>query len=361
MRKTRAIAAITTAAILLTGCGSTAGKPFTDPLETAKTEELLPFTVSDSKTNLSPNEITGEEGIYLSVIGARAMDQIEFPYADSDSYMASLYAPSELTSEEEAIYPIIQIYNGTEEGYMFFTKDISLYSDSVQIEREDLDYFTTIDGVFYPDNGVLDPGESVIISVPFKVNRDWTELTVFYGNMSWKILQEDIAREEQPIESPFEVAYDHTITNEETIIYSGEDIDIRFDGAEIFERYDKEYIAFLYTFTNTTDEVITLDIGTDKYYMLRAYQDSVHLTASVHFPDEVIQNHQNMFNDDSFYNRLEIHPGMSAKVYAAFEVSNTEGVFECYLDPHFPSDADYIFDDHIDNRTAYAAVDLQPQ
>lgn len=333
----------------MTGCGNVITGLGDD---NSSIEESLPFEVSESKTDLNMGQIVLDHGVCYSLIGVRAMDQFEYPFSSSSS------EPPHLSSSEQAIYPIIQVYNASDTLVSYSASKVTLYVDSMQVENVDLRYYPTIDGIDYDQSGYIDPGKSALCIDTFPVNDGWSQITVFYDDMSWTITPDDLCTDEFVYSSFCGDIESYNITDQGTVIYSG-DFEIVFDNAEHHTYYNDDYILFEFTLNNTSDELLSIEIGnTSNYNMIRAYADSCELPPANHYMDDSISGYINFYDNDLYYHRIEVHPGMSVQFYIAVDARGDSSVYECYIDTEFDKDMAYVYENSFDNEFAYACVEM---
>ncbi|MBR1798097.1 MAG: hypothetical protein IJ757_08865 [Clostridiales bacterium] len=303
----------------------------TEETEATETEvELrswnLPFTVADGNYNLSMGQIAeGEGGFCYSLACVRVLDDIETQV--SSFYRYDL--PS-VDAGKEVVYPIIQIYNASDEVLTFKQQDsVSLYADSVQVTPINLDgYYFSIDGVQGSVQYNVDPGREAEIVFPFIVDEGWTEITVFCDNASWTFTQDDVSGDTYTYASVFNSNPDYNYVEPDTVVYQGS-YEMIFDGIEVdTTTYPKDVAVFEFTINNLTDNMLTLSLPLN----MRGYQDLRMLTSTSGLQDE-FSGHVNAFNDDVWTDSvIEIHPGMSSRVYIAYAVVGGTGSFECYFE-----------------------------
>lgn len=343
----------------LSGCGSTiTGSFIGNESESESEPEDLPFEVAEDSSNMSLGQIGQyDENLYFGLACVRVMDSVESEYTREQLRNYNHDIPV-VFNDQEVIYPLIQVFNNSDGVHGVWSHDIALYADSVQIETPDLDFSVFVDGLEIRNSNQIDSGKLAIISNPFIVDKGWSEIKVFYEGLSWTITPDDVQTDPYTFSTIFAEPSSHDFTEPGEVIYSGL-MDVVYDGSEIRMINQHSYIVFEFTLTNNTNDTLKYylsQMGT--YSNSRGYNDSRLLVQANHYLEDNISGYSNLYNDHSITYSLEIHPGMSAQYYIAFETMNTTGVFDCYFDPEFNSDSSYIFSDLSDLELAHACVEI---
>lgn len=299
----------------------------------------LPFSVADGTTNLSLGQIAGNGDVYFSVVGVRVLDDIE---TQVRAYYQ--YDLPNVEAGKVVVYPIIQVYNASEQVQTIYQQDIiSLYADSVQVSPIDLDgdYFS-IDSVtgFYCYK--IDPGHSAQIVFPFIVSEGWSEITVFCTNFSWTFTQDDVSSEPYDFVSVFNQAHEYTEPG--SVIYSCSDYELVLDGVEVdTTTYTRSVAVFEFTINNLTSDILEIELPV---YM-RGYSNDRLVYSSTGLQDE-FDGHTNAYSDEYFSDDIiEIHPGMSSRFYIAYVNVAASGSYEC------------CFETDVDGVVAQVCVEVQ--
>ena len=254
-------------------------------------------------------------------------DEYESMLTGSYSYYAS-YIPV-VPDGQVAVTPIIQIYNASDSLLEYDDELISLYADNVQVSRVDTEYTDSywVDGIeemIYTD---IDAGEGAVIVSAFNVDENWSTLTVFYGDISWTVSREEVMQEPYVYSSMFNQGVIE-VTEPGTTVYRNTEYELVYDGAEVYtEGLRIPYLLIEFTINNTTDSMQTIEFPNH----MRAYYEHRLLEASSSLLEEPINGYNNLQTGWGT-STLEIHPGMSSKVFVSFPIVETSGTFECYFE-----------------------------
>lgn len=283
-----------------------------------ETQKPLPFNVSSEISKLQLGEIAKDGDFYYGLACVRSLDRVQTAIS---SYSV------EISDSQEVIYPIIEIYNGGDKELRFNKSDIAIYADSVKGTDPDTMYLVGVDGIKQLQSYKIDPSRTALVIDAFVVDKGWSELTIFCGNISWTLTPDSISLEEYTFKSLFNLAPEYLFTTVGSKIYEDK-YELIFDGMEIYE-YKKssvrneKYAVFEFTINNTSDS--TLDYSLVGYSM-KGYRNAQLLDDATYTMDDTINGYTNV------YDIGEVHAGMTAKVYVAFEISEESGVFECLYD-----------------------------
>lgn len=295
--------------------------------ETVEEERVYPFPITKERTNLAIGEIAEYEDFCVGLAGVRMFDEYESMLTGSYSYYAS-YIPV-VPDGQVAVTPIFQIYNASDDLLEYDDELISLYVDNVQVSRVDVEYTNSywVDGLeelIYTD---LDAGEGSTIVSAFNVDENWSTLTVFYGDISWTVSREEIMQEPYVYSSMFNQGVIEA-TEPGTTVYRNTEYELVYDGTVVYsEGLRIPYLLFEFTINNTTDSVLSIDFPSH----MRAYYEHRLLENSGSLLEEPINGYNNLHTGWGT-STLEIHPGMSSKVFVSFPIVETSGTFECYFE-----------------------------
>ncbi len=302
----------------------------TEPVETTETtqeteeDRVYPFTVTKEKTNLAIGEIAEYEDFCVGLAAVKM--QTEY-----DSFLEGTYYDSYipvLPAGNVVIHPIIQIYNASDDVLEYDPELVSLYVDNVQVTRVDTTYTDSywVDGLqelIYTD---IDAGEDSVIVSAFNVDENWSTLTVFYGDISWTVSREEVTTEPYVYTSMFNQG-EVPITEPGSVIYRNTDYELVFDGIETYdEGFRCTFVLFEFTINNLTDTMLQIDLPNNvrAYYEHRLIED----------PSNSIEVTVNGYNNAflSYNPVVEIHPGMSSKIFISYVINEETGAFECYFE-----------------------------
>ena len=283
------------------------------------TTEGLPFKVSSDTANLKIGEIVKDGSFYLGLSAVRATDAIYTPF-DWDT--------TEIASGQEAIYILLEMYNDSEK-IQSYSKNISVYADSVKASDPGTMTLVAIDGYQEYKATQLDPGMKLLYVEAFLVPTGWKELTVFAGDYSWKVSASEVLRTPYnystlfPVNAPPEMtaysAGDVIFNSDYTVIYDGCK-DYIYNNIVSGDHY---YAVFKFTIKNTSNETMDYDLVG---YNMRGYQDLRLLDSATYTLNDNIDGYTNIYDIE------ELKPGMSAKAFVAFKTSTPGGLYTCAFD-----------------------------
>lgn len=286
-------------------------------------ETPLTFTVAGGTSNLHIGEIAKDGEYYYGLTCVRSLDEVQTAVGD---YTV------EIPDSQEVIYPIIEVYNCSSSEHTFQNDCISVYADSMKCADPDTSYLVGVDDIEQLHWYTIDPYKTGLFVDAFTAEKGWQELTVCIGNVSWKITPEDVSYETYTFNSLFNLSPEYSYTEVGSKIYD-QDYEVIFDGFEIYEsenRYigTEKYGVFEFTINNTSENILDYsDVGS----MMKGYWNTQLLDDASWTLNETISGYTNVYSIE------QIHAGMTAKVYVAFEMFGDGGVYECYFDVGYVS------------------------
>lgn len=342
----------------LTGCGSVITDTITGNDSEQEVEEL-PFEVAEDSTDMSVGQIGKyDENLYCGLACVRVMDNVESEYTRQQLRNYNYEIPA-VFDDQEVIYPLIHVYNNSDELQFIGNSHISLYADSMQIEATEPEFVVFVDGIEIRKSNPIDSGETALMTSPFIVDKGWTEIKVFCESLSWTITPDDVKTDPYTYESMFSSAISNEFNQPGDVIYS-DLLEVTYDGCEIKSINSRQYIVFEFTVNNRTNDTLEYRVGgTDFYINSRAYSNSRLLPGANHFMDDVISGYSNLYDSNVYWHSLEVHSGMTSRFYIAFETMNSDGVFECYFDPEFHDDGEYTYMQLGGLELAHVCVEVQ--
>ena len=287
-------------------------------VQTTAIETSVPFTYSDNQKGLSLGEIGKDGDFYIGLANVRISKNVQ---------TALKIHSSDVPKNSEVVYPIVQVYNSSNDLNDFDYDSLEVYVDSVQANAPDTTYLSAIDNIVELNFSEIDCHRMAVSTDAFVVEKGWSEMTVFCGNISWTLKKDEVNTKTYEFQSLFNVEPDYKFTEVGSKIYDG-DYELIYDGFKIHtfkhSLYGKlKYALFEFTINNTSENDLDYTmVG----YRMRAYRNSFLLGAPSWSMNDKIDGYANVHDVDS------IRPGMSAKVYVAFEVKDSNGVFECCYD-----------------------------
>lgn len=358
VRKTISLILTISVVFALTGCGSV----ITDSIagnETEQEVEEMPFEVAEDSTDMRVGEIGQyDEALYCGLACVRVMDNVESEYT-REQLRDYHYDIPVVYDNQEVIYPLIHVYNNSDELQFIANSHISLYVDSMQIEATDPEFALFVDGMEARNSNPIDAGETALVTRPFIVDKGWSEIKVFCESLSWTITPDDVKTDTYTYESMFSSAISYEFNEPGDVLYS-DLLEVIYDGYEMQTINSRQYIVFEFSVNNRTNDTLEYRVGgSDMYINSRAYNNSRLLASANHYMQDGISGYSNLYNSMVYRSSLEVHAGMSARFYIAFETMNTEGVFECYFDPQFHDDGEFMYTNPDGLEMAHVCIDIQ--
>lgn len=294
----------------------------TQPDETTQPEvtegaSTLPFSYTTETEGLSVGTIAKDDDFYIGLACVRSAKKV---YTTVSGYT------KKVSKKQEVIYPIVQVYNGTNDLKTFHDDTLEVYADSVRATDPDTGYLNSIDKIEELSSYPVDGHRSAIVVDAFVVDKGWKELTVYCGNVSWTLSKKDIKSSTYKPKSMFDPKHEYEYTKKGTTVYSG-DYELTYDGFKLYKYKSfltkKNFAVFEFTIKNTSDTDLDYDLVG---FNMRGYWNSMLMEdADFIYMDKKVDKHANVFEVKT------IRAGKTAKVYVAFETSQTKGTFEiCY-------------------------------
>lgn len=291
-----------------------------EPEQEPESKQSDAFVVAENPQNMKIGEIGKNDPYYYGLCCVRSLDYIQTAFPDYTE---------EIPSDKEVIYALIEIYNDSWDiqNYNRNRDDLSVYFDGVKAPKPDTMLLVGVDGYNLFNSYEMDPETRALFVYACVVDRDWKELSIFAGDLCWKVSPEDISSTPYQYTSIFDIDVPDSLTDKGGTITTDKYI-LTYDDFEIYTYQNaafgnQQYVVFKFSIENTTST--TLDYKMVGYNM-RGYQNLTLLDDADYTMDNNIGNYINVYDVD------EIKPGMTAKVYVAFKVSNTDGVFSCVYD-----------------------------
>ncbi len=297
--------------------------------DTNNTDNL--YTIASDTANMSKRQICKDSNFYVALLDVRSLGYVQ---------SALDYYTEEIESDEEVLYAIYEIYNYDDEVHSFDDYySFSAYVDSVLAGDEGSNFLVGIDGYCQYQKYELDPGKTSIVIEAYKVNKGWDEIKLFFRDNAWVLHSEDVNKDSFIYDSVFSVPLSSETSSQGEIISSGS-CEVIFDDFEIVNPEntyynENDYAVFKFTVTNNDSESIDYSlIG----YNMRGYANQRLLDGADYIFDDNLNGYINIFNVD------EIKPGMTVKLYVAYELTgNKANQYECVYD------TGYIYNDVLGN------------
>ena len=274
--------------------------------KSSTTKSAMTTTTQEAKpdyTHMTVGDIAKTGSIYIGLNYVKRMDYL--PLVSGKE--------TDIGDGNEVILPFFEVYNdSTNYGRMNFN-DITCYADGVQANSVESYIKVQCDGIpnYYWED-IADHAKAISVQ-QFAVPKGWQELRFYYGSsIIWTLTQDDVKTEKfvfNSILSHFDMGRRETAAG--SVIYNSDSQQIIFDGATLYSKKSYgTYVIFEFTVNNTSSASLDYDLVG---YKMTAYQGNYYLGDASFVLDSQIDGHSNVFNVDS------IEPGMSAKVYVAFE------------------------------------------
>ncbi len=295
------------------------------PNETqTKSVQVEQTGISDEITNLKLGEKAKDNDHYSGLAAVRSLDTVQTVLGDfSES----------ISSSQEVLYPIIEVYNPGDAKLDCNTIaedrwNMELYVDSAKAPRPDVRYYVAVDDYRKFDYHIVDSQRSILFVDAFVVEKGWSSIQIFFGNVAWTITPDDVSYSTYIHKSLFDHDFPNEITEPGTVLYSGKDYELVFDGFEFCQSskayYSKNtYAVFMFTINNISDKELECDCWS---WRSLCYNDFIRTDQYEGMITDIFDGHENLSDVRS------IRAGMKAKVYIAYEVKSTTGLFECYFD-----------------------------
>lgn len=273
-----------------------------------ETEKEL-FTVSLKSTGMKLGEIGKDKSFYVSVLGVRSSDKLETAINNYSE---------DIPAGKEVLYVFVEAYNNSKKTASYSRDNISVYADSVQAEKPDTNFLVGIDGYKAMSSYKMDAGRKAMVLKAVVVNKGWQELTVFANDLSWKVTPEEVSKEFS-YKTVLDIKDASPVNKEGEIVYSGK-YELVYDGFEFYTYTnmfsgDKVYAVFKYTLKNKGESTIDYNmVG----YSMRGYINNRLIDDASYTLNDTVSGYTNVFDVD------EIKPGMSSKLYIAFELETAE-------------------------------------
>ena len=279
------------------------------------------FVVSGNPKNMKIGEIGKNNEFYFGLACVRSLDYVQ---------TAMTNYTKDVSSDEEVIYALVEVYNDSNQIERFNRDNLSIYRDSIKAPKPDVGIRVGVDGYNVLQSYEMDSETRALVVYACVVKRGWRELSIYVDDLCWKVTPEEVSSSPYEYSSLFNINLPDSATKEGSTIYSDE-YKVIYDGFEIYTHHDEyfgddQYAVFKFSINNTSNTV--LDYGWAGHNM-RGYQNLTLLENADYTMDDNIENYINVYDVD------EIKPGMTAKVYVAFEITNPEGVFSCVYDTGF--------------------------
>ena len=286
--------------------------------EEATTEESNDYIVpvANDFSNMRIGDVAVADELYVSHSYAKR----------GNSYDDSLGNSESIDSDHEIIYFYVEEYNNSEVVKGISSYNFDCYADSSKVSSYDSYTFAEQDGIKDKNYYVLDYISSGVALVNYVVPKDWNEIKLYYGDYCWSLSQSDVSG------APYEqgklttIGYEYTrYSHPGDSIFSG-NYDVVYDGYDFYDGYDGKYILFEFTIDNSRSEDI---IDYSSIYGMRLYHNNILVEDSIYPISETL----NDYSDISSIGKIQ--PGMTAKVYVAFEFNGDPGDYSLTYDVGF--------------------------
>ncbi len=276
------------------------------------------FVVAENPQNMKIGEIGKNDPYYFGLCCVRSLDYIQTALPDYTE---------EIPSDKEVIYALVEIYNDSWDIQHYYRDDLSVYCDGVKAPEPDTALLVGIDGYNLFNSYEMDPETRALYVYACVVDKDWKELSVFAGDLCWKVSPEDISSTPYEYTSLYDIYVPDSLTDKGGVITTDK-YTLTYDDFEIYTHQNAAfgnqlYAIFKFTIENTTSTALDYKmVG----YNMRGYQNLTLLDGADYTMDDSIGNYINVYEVE------EIKPGMTAKIYVPFEIRNSDGVFSCVYD-----------------------------
>ncbi len=293
--------------------------------ETSKTTTQADVSPLDKKLasdmkNMKIGEVGKKNKVYLSLAYVKRSNEMHYlsvtDYTDSD---------------HEILYFFVDIFNDSNDKKTISDSNFNCYIDGSQVDHFDCMYLFTEDEVSEYNSNEIDSGCARLLALDYEVPLEWSEAKLYYGSdCIWIVKNSDVSDEAYDGRKIINADYSYQNTPENKTIYSG-DYELIYDGFEYYdtENYYTDVVYAVFKFTiNAKTEVDSSLVG----YNMRCYQNNYLTDDATYIMDDKIDDYINIFSVD------EIHEGMSAKIYVAFEIPKKGGDFRMVFDDGYIAD-----------------------
>ena len=252
-------------------------------------------------TDMKLGEIGKSGGVYCSLNYVKRM-----------SYLPTALGKETVASDKEVIIGFFEFYNHYSDPVKADIDAISCYVDGVKVKDVQTYIKVVVDGINQQYTTDLDNYCKLITCQDFEVTKGWKEIKFYYNSQCyWTISNDDVKTEKYNHKTAFDIETKRPKTAEGTVIYQGTDgYTITYKGISYHKTRYHNYSLFLFEIKNVSgDSLNTSLMG----YSMKAYADNYLLDDADLFLRDTINGYVNIFDVDS------IEPGMTAKIYIAFE------------------------------------------
>lgn len=298
----------------------------TQTVETTQT--IKETTKSTTENNISPLDkklASDMKNMRVGDIGKKGKTYLSLAYVKRSNEIHYLSVTDYADSEHEILYFFVDTYNDSDELKNITSWDFSCYIDGSQVDHFDCNFLFTEDGVSQYNSNEVDAGCGHLLALDYEVPLEWSEAKLYYkSDCIWIIKNDEVSSEAYDGRKIIDAGYSYQNTPVNKTIYSG-DYELVYDGFEYYtaENYytDVYYAVFKFTM-NAKSEIDTSLFG----HNMRCYQNNYLSDDATYTMDNKIDDYINIFDVD------EVHEGMSAKIYIAFEIPEKGGDFRMVFD-----------------------------
>ena len=288
-------------------------------------------TVESNTSPLEKKVAADMKNMKVGDVGKKGKVYLGLAYVKRSNEIHYLTATDYTDSEHEILYFFVDIYNNSNENKSISSYDFSCYIDGNQVGHFDCNFLFTEDGISEYNSNEIDTGCSRLLGLDYEVPNNWKEAKLYYGSdCIWVVNNDEVSEEAYAGQKVINAEYNYQNTQLGSSVYSG-DYELIFDGFEYYipEGYYKDDIYAVFKFTiNAKSEIDSALWG----HNMRCYHNNYLTDDATFLMDEKINDYINVFSVD------EIHEGMAAKVYIAFEVTSKGGDFRLVFDDGYISD-----------------------
>ena len=279
--------------------------------------------LTEIKKDLKIGQIAEDGDHYSALAAVRSLDTIKSALKNYSE---------DILDSQEVIYPIIEVYNPADIDLDCNTFDerwnIEVYVDSQKAPKADVSFLLAVDDYRQYQFYIIDSQRSILFLDGFVVEKGWTNMQVFFGNLSWSITPDDVSYSPYKHKSLFEHDQRKVDTEPGTVIYEDKDIKLIYDGFEFCtssRHYysDRQYAVFKFTINNISGHDIECRMWG---WRSLCYVDYIRIDQYESSIDDIFDGYENISNLES------LRSGMKAKVYIPYEIKDKSGLFECFFD-----------------------------
>ena len=262
-------------------------------------------TASDQK-NMKIGDTGESDKVFIKLLHAKR----------SDTFMSVTGYDEDIDSENEVVFLFFDVLNASFEPKDIYDRYFTCYIDGNKVEPFQNNFYYVEDGVReYERSACPDPGTAALYLTNFEVPKNWNEMKVYFNSdCIWNATYDEVTEDSFDWNKTFISENSANDTPVGTVVYN-DNYELTYDGWEYKHEkplnMDEDYLIVKFTVHNTSDSILKYNsVG----FGIRAYVDNYLVQDPDIFMDDKIDGYLNVHDVN------EIQPGMSAKIYLAFQI-----------------------------------------